>query len=68
MNKRALLIASIIGFIIFIILDAFRANEDFAFGIAGFLIAAFLFHIKPELMGKLNKPNKEDDNNEDKEN
>ena len=72
MNKRALLISFIIGFIIFIIGMSIPTESMFpldflALGFAAFVISALLFNIKPELMGKLNKPNKEDDNNEDKE-
>ena len=79
MNKRALLISFIIGFIGFLLSDTFYfqyigsiwslplPEKPLLVGISAFLISALLFHIKPELMGNLNKPNKEDDNNEDKE-
>jgi hypothetical protein len=78
MNFRAILVAQLIGVVMWFcmrpFLTDFRQNHDLvngaAFGI--FFIAALLFHIKPELLGKLNKPKEkaaeeEDSSNEDQQ-
>ena len=75
MNFRAILVAQLIGVVMWFcmrpFLTDFRQNHGLvngaAFGI--FFIAALLFHIKPELLDKLNKPKEkaaeEDSSNED---
>ena len=73
MNFRAILVAQLIGVVMWFcmrpFLTDFRQNHDLvngaAFGI--FFIAALLFHIKPELLGKLNKPKEDEPTDNDSE-
>jgi hypothetical protein len=39
-------------------------SEAMGFGFAAFLISSVLFHMKPELMGKLNKSDEDDNEKE----
>ena len=71
MNFRAILVAQLIGVVMWFCMRPFltdsHQNHDLVNGAAfgSFFVAAFLFHIKPELLGKLNKSKVEDFNNED---
>ena len=73
MNFRAILVAQLIGVVMWFCMRPFltdsHQNHDLvngaAFGVV--FIAALLFHIKPEVLGKLNKPKEEDSNNEDQQ-
>ena len=74
-NKRAILISAAIGVALYFISEPFfgggfidykdRLQEAPKFGFGAFIICAVALHIKPELMGKLNKSD-EDDNEEEK--
>ena len=73
MNFRAILVAQRIGVVMWFCMRPFITDSHqntalvngAAFG--RFFVAAFLFHIKPELLGKLNKSKVEDFNNEDQQ-
>ena len=61
MNLRAILVSVVI----FLIVGFAVSDEGLA--IAAFLLSALVFHIKPELLGNLNKPKEEAENEEDQQ-
>ena len=70
MNVRAILVAIAIGFAAHLIaksLHGFSNDDDLRLAIAAFVLSAIVLHIKPELLGNLNKPKEEAENEEDQQ-
>ena len=73
MNFRAILVAQLIGVVMWFCMRPFltdsHQNHDLVNGAAfgSFFIAALLFHIKPELLGKLNKSKEDEPTDNDSE-
>ena len=64
MNFRAILVAIAIGYAVHLIASSvsdFSKKDEAQLAIAAFILSAIVFHIKPELLGKLNKPKEEED-------
>jgi len=69
-NKRAILISAAIGVALYFITEPFfgwgfwnngKPADATQFGIGGFIICSVVLHIKPDLMGKLNKSDDEEE-------
>ena len=70
MNFRAILVAIAIGFAVHLIASSvsdFSKKDEAQLAIAAFILSAIVFHIKPELLGKLNKPKEEAAEEEDQQ-
>ena len=70
MNLRAILVSIAIGFAVILIassLDGFSQSDERNFGIAAVVLSAIVLHIKPELLGNLNKPKEEAEDEEDQQ-
>jgi len=71
MNVRAILVAIAIGFAVNLITNSLcrrcSHDDDLRLAIAAFVLSAIVLHIKPELLGNLNKPKEEAENEEDQQ-
>ena len=71
MNVRAILVAIAIGFAVKLITNSLCTScfhdDEIQLAIAAFVLSAIVLHIKPELLGNLNKPKEEAENEEDQQ-
>ena len=71
MNFRAILVSGLIFVIVVLATLPYRPESgegaDLGLACAAFLLSVIVFHIKPELLGKLNKPKEEAADEEDQQ-